>query len=299
MVRRVLLRSGFLALALIAARETSPAQIQFTGDVEADFPAGTGIGIVTDNPIPNPNGPGTISNSNDVAQASWMTQAGWTTGWNIKDIRVHYDQTTDSLAVGVNFFGVAGDSDGNGDPGVADPRTTQAGGIDEAHLGFDPTQPAHIGESITVGIDLNGDHKPDIIAGVPADKSQNGPGTNGFTVAQYAPSSAGLAYNYGNPLNDHNGGLAFDPSAAHPDFEFTIKDFTHLPGFSPSLYAQNGIGLTVFAGTPFDVVGGEDSIPMVQFAPQAIPEPASLLGWSLAVGAAALAVRARNRRASV
>lgn len=296
MVRRVLLRSGFLALALIGAKATSAAQIHFTGNVETDFPQGTGIGIITDNPIPNPHGAGTISNTNDVAQASWMTQAGWTTGWNIKDIRVHYDQASDSLAVGVNFFGIAGDSDGNGNPGTADPRTTAAGGIDEAHLGFDPTQPAHIGESITVGFDLNGDHKPDIIAGVPADKTQNGIGIDGFTVAKYAPSNSGLAYNYGEPLNAFNGGLAFDPSAEHPDFEFTIKNFTHLPGFSPALYAQNGFGITTFAGTPFDVVAGEDSLPMFQFSPQAIPEPASLLAWSVVIGAAALGVRVRSRR---
>lgn len=296
MVRRVLLRSGLLALALIGAKETSAAGIQFTGNVEADFPQGDGIGIIIDNPMPNPNGPGFVSNPNDVAQASWMTQAGWITGWNIKDIRVHYDQATDTLAVGVNFFGIAGDADGNGDPGGADPRTTAAGGIDEAHLGFDPTQPAHIGESITVGIDLNGDHKPDIIAGVPADKSHNGPGIDGFTVNKYAPSSAGLAYNYGDPLNAYNGGLAFDPSAAHPDFEFAIKDFTHLPGFSPSLYALNGIGITAFAGTPFDVVAGEDSVPMIQLSPQAVPEPASLLAWSVALGAAAFGVRMRRRR---
>jgi hypothetical protein len=288
-----------MALALIGARVTSAAQIQFTGNVEADFPQSAGIGIVTDNPIPNPSGSGTISNPNDVAQASWMTQAGWTSGWNIKDIRVHYDQATDTLAVGVNFFGIAGDADGNGDPGTAAPQTTAAGGIDEAHLGFDPTQAAHIGESITVGIDINGDHKPDIIAGVPADKSQNGPGIDGFTVNQYAPSSAGLAYNYGTPLNSNNGGLAFDPSAAHPDFEFTITNFTHLPGFSPALYALNGIGITAFAGTPFDVVAGEDSVPMTGFSPQAIPEPASLIAWSAVLGAAAVGVRIRKRRAAV
>ena len=54
MVRRVLLRSGFLALALIGARMTSAAQIQFTGNVENDFPAGPGIGIVIDNPVAGP-----------------------------------------------------------------------------------------------------------------------------------------------------------------------------------------------------------------------------------------------------
>jgi hypothetical protein len=299
MVRRVLLRSGLVALALIGAKTTFAAQIQFTGNVETDFPQTEGIGIITDNPIPNPTGPGSISNPNDVAQAAWVTQAGWTTGWNIKDIRVHYDQASDTMAVGVNFFGIAGDSDGNGDPNVADPRTTAAGGLDEANLGFDPTQPAHIGESITVGFDINGDHKPDIIAGVPADKSQNGPGLLGFSVNKYAPSNAGLAYNYGTPLNDHNGGLAFIPDAQHPGFEFTIKNFTSLPGLSPSLLALNGIGITAFAGTPFDVVAGEDSVTMTHLSPQAIPEPASLLAWSVAVGAAAFGVRRRNRRAKV
>jgi hypothetical protein len=249
--------------------------------------------MIVDNPYANTS----VSDWHDVAQASWMTDRDWISGWNIKDIRVHYDQATDTMAVGVNFFGIAGDSDGNGNPDVADPRTTTAGGLDEAHLGFDPTQPNHIGESITVGFDINGDHKPDIIAGVPADKSQNGPGLLGFSVNKYAPSNAGLAYNYGDPLNDHNGGLAFIPDANHPGFEFTIKNFTSLPGLSPSLLALNGIGITAFAGTPFDVVAGEDSVTMTHLAPQAIPEPASLLAWSVAVGAAAFGVRIRSRRA--
>ena len=43
----------------------------------------------------------------------------------------------DTLFVGVNTFGIAGDADGNGDPGGADPLTTASGGIDLPHMGAD------------------------------------------------------------------------------------------------------------------------------------------------------------------
>jgi hypothetical protein len=34
-----------------------------------------------------------------------------TSGWDIKDFRFVYDAKEDSLYVGINFFGVAGDAD--------------------------------------------------------------------------------------------------------------------------------------------------------------------------------------------
>ena len=290
MVRRLLFRSGLPAsVVALWAGAASAGQITFTGNVENDFPSAAGTYIVTDNPMPQPagySGPA-VSNPNDVGIASWMTQKGWNTGWNIKDVRVHYDQASDSLAVGVNFFGIAGDADGNGDAGTADPQTSSAGGVDLAHLGGR--------ESIAVGFDLNNDKKPEIMAGVPGDKAQAGPGVDGFTVAKFNGTTQGLSVGFGQALNDYNGGLAFDPDASRPGFEFLIKNFSRLPGLTPELLAQNGYGITVYAGTPDDVVAGEDSLPWTKLSPQAVPEPATLLAWSAVAGAAALGLRRRRR----
>jgi hypothetical protein len=291
MVRRNVLGWSLAALALVGAGSASASQVQFTGNVAKDFPEGQrGIGVIVDNPDPVTG----QSNPNDVAQAAWITQAGHITGWNMKDLRMHYDAATDTLAVGINFFGIAGDADGNGIQGVADPRTIAAGGVEVPHLGGR--------ESITVGIALNGDKTPDIVAGVPADKTKAGPGIDGFTVAKYDPVAGlnGIEYGYGATLKDQLGGLAFDPSAAHPGFEFLIKNVSKIPGFQvPNMKDgflwSPGFSIEAFAGSPDDVVAGEDFIPMTRISPEAIPEPATLLAWS--VVAAGAAWRVRRRRA--
>ena len=284
MVRRKITRWALVATALLGARSASAAPIQFTGNVENDFSLapGSGVARVVDSPLPDGS-----PDPNHVPQASWMTAAGLTTGWSIKDVRLKYDAGTDTMAVGVNFFGVAGDADGNGNPGLADPRTTAVGGLDTAHLGGR--------KSISVGFDLTGSGTPQIVAGVPADKSTAGPGTDGFTVAAYKETSQGLAYDYGKTLTNNLGGLAFDPSKAQPGFEFTIKNFSTLPGYSPG----KGFNLSVFAGSPDDVVAGEDAfssrhvaIPAAQLT--ATPEPATLMAWAAVAGLAGF--RARRRR---
>ena len=44
-----------------------------------------------------------------------MTEAGLVNGYVMKDIRLSYDKKSDTLAVGVNFYGIAGNTDGSPD----------------------------------------------------------------------------------------------------------------------------------------------------------------------------------------
>ena len=235
-----------------------------SGNVELDFPTtNPNVSVVN---IPNAR--------DQVAQASWITTNGWTNGWTVKDIRTLYNPQTDTMAVGVNFFGIAGDADGNGDPGVADPKTVASGGVDVAHLGGR--------ESITVAIDTNHSGSPTIVAGVPADKSTAGTGLDGFNVAAYKNTGLGIAWSYGQTLTNHPGTLAFDPSKDHPGFEFTITNFSKLPGLNMS----KGFWIEAFAGSPDDVVAGEDFINWTNVptpAGQVVvgPEPSTLAAWSL------------------
>jgi hypothetical protein len=292
MVRRSVFRRALAALALAAAwaGPATAAQMKLTGDVDKDFPMRRpGFGVIVDNPI----GETDLSNWNDVAQAAWITDQRQVSGWNIKDIRTHYDAATDSLAVGVNFFGVAGDADGDGLPGRSDPRTTMVGGADLPHLGGR--------ETIAVAFDLDKDRIPDVIAGVPADKSVAGPGIDGFTVAKYKGTDPGLSFAFGETLPSQLGGLLFDPSAEHPDFEFVVANFSKIPGFEFDVPPgatdfHPEIGIQVLAGTPDDIISGEDTVPYTRIAAQAIPEPASVLGWAALAGAAAW--RLRRRRAA-
>jgi hypothetical protein len=260
--------------AILAIASTAGAEvIHFSGNVENDFANGTPrVGVVVSSPDPNTG----LPDPNDVGQSKWMTDKGWITGWNIKDIRFHYDAPSDNLYVGVNFFGIAGDADGNGNPGTADPLTSRSMGVDEVSLGGK--------ESIAVALDINNDGKYDVVAGVPAEKSTGATGSSQFQVAKYDSNSSGIPYSFGEALVDHNGGLAFDPSAEAPDFEFLVKNFSKLPGMPEGAFEWgNGFGVGAFAGTNKDIVAGEDSIPYTNIQPQNIPEPSTILGWTVVV----------------
>ena len=220
----------FLSSAL--ASPPSPT----SGDAEIDFSAtNPEVTIV----------PG--QEADEVAQAKWMTDRGWVNGWVMKDVRFQYNYELDTLYVAINFHKIAGDADGDGNPGRSDPLTTKSGGVDSPGLSGR--------ESIVLALDTDGDGKPDIVAGVPANKPQNVIKTaqEWFTIGQYQKSNAGLAYSLGNPIPQLSGELLFEPSAAHPDFEFTITNLRHV-------YGSNISFLQAFAGSPDDVVAGESSV---------------------------------------
>ncbi|WZO96790.1 hypothetical protein EP7_003795 [Isosphaeraceae bacterium EP7] len=282
MVRRRVFRWCLAVAALSGVRAASADAINFTGNVANDM-----VISKTSNTVQINRGAG------HVAQAKWMTDRGWTSGWSINDMRLSYDQKTDTMFVGVNFFGIAGDSDGNGDPGSADAKTLASGGIDLAHLGGRKSISVAFAPDSASGLSKAG--APVLIAGVPADKSQAGTGINGFNVAAYKPSNMGIAYNYGKTLTDHMGALAFDPSAEHPGFEFTITNFSKIVGLDPS----KGFWVQAFAGSPDDIVAGEDSVPLTRIGPLSpqVPEPTTVVAWGSVLLGGAL-WRSRRRRAS-
>ncbi|ADV61548.1 protein of unknown function DUF1555 [Isosphaera pallida ATCC 43644] len=287
----------FAAIALFGGASTTmadPIQMFFpTGNTQNDlsperFP---NVVVLIDNPT-FPNNP-----TNDVAQADWMTREGWLTGWNFRDIRLAYDRATDTMAVAFNGFknpdgspiNIAGDADGNGDPNNSDPRTIAAGGIDWPNFGGT--------ESMTIAFDTNMDGVPNVVAGIPANKP--GSGLDAFTVARFALSPEGVVrgieQSFGEVLTDHVGELAFAPSPDHPDLQFTIRNFSRLPGLTP--FELDGeiafsYNIRAYAGSLDDVVAGED-----QFSGQVrgqipIPEPTTLLLWiGSGLGAACLARR--------
>lgn len=254
-----------------------PINANSTGNVETDFPS-TQAGVIT---LVNPKYP-----TNDPA--GYIAANNLSPGWAIKDIRLYYDKGTDTMDVGVNFFGIAGDADGNGDPGTVSAAAAAKGYLDVPNLGGR--------ESITVGFDFLKTGQPQVLAGVPGDKNQAGPGTDGFNIALNQDNGLGLSNSYGSTLTDNMGNLAFNPSAQHPGFEFTIKNFSTLPGFNPA----NGYGLVAFAGSPDDGVEEEGvRFPQVSGETIQVPEPSAWLTWTVgALGVSALG-RFRRRRLSV
>lgn len=286
MVRHRLFGCGVATLALLGARPAFSGPITFTGIVANDF-QDTDRGVhkitLTDNP-------------QDIGQAAFITDRQWVSGWSVQDIRFSYDQNSDTLFVGFNTFknqtgqyAIIGDVDGNGDPGSAAPQTVAAGGTDQPNLGGR--------ESVALGIAPDGPNqgpgKLVAVAGVSADKTPPGPGLIGFNVASPKSNTLGLANNFGATLTDNLGELAFNPSAEHPGFEFTIKNFSKLPGVDP----YRGFWVTAYAGAPDDFVVGETGLRLTRvpaLAEQVIPEPATVLAWSVVVVGAAWRFRRRE-----
>ena len=165
-------------------------------------------------------------------------------GWDFTSLDFNYDPREDKLRILMDFAGIAGDADGDGDPGV---QTASAGGVDAPNIGN--------GETITVMLDLDSDGSEDIIIGVPRDESLN-VSTLRLRISEFNPD-ADLGLNFGT--DDSSGATALataNPSAENPDFEITVFGWSLLDTQEPSLF-----GLRAFAGSFVDAGFGEDNIP--------------------------------------
>ena len=214
--------------------------INFTGNVASDFPASTGTTVIDGRP-------------GSVAESPYIIQNGWTTGFLVESLRLNYDRTSDTLFVGVQTYSIAGDADGNGDPGYTTPQMAAGGGINFAHFGGDKSLTVAFATASAAG----GPALPSFVAGIPADKSTGDRrNTNEFTVATYNNTGRGLAYSYGTILENHVGALAVDPSASRPNFEFALTHFSQFPGFDPS----KGYYVSLFLGSQRAIVVGKEAL---------------------------------------
>ena len=288
----------------IVSGGTAVSPLFATGDVEKDLPS-TATGSVT-----------TIAGHpfNYTYQPQWMTDQGLVNGYAMKDIRLSYDKASDTLAVGVNFFGVAGNTDGSPD-GQVNPMTIATHGSNPANFGADKSIAVAFTPLSAAGVPAS---SPLIVAGVPANKADASTGTTDhFTVAAYQNSSGGLPYSFGQTLTSNLGNLAYDPSSAHPDFEFTIKNFSKIPGLNA---LTNGFYLSAYAGSEQTIIVGKSDIantfvkplvnspenlnpstpispPTVPLSPN-VPEPTTILAWGLIVGGSAWRFRRRRQAQS-
>lgn len=283
-----------LALGVLIGFGSTPCMavpMALTGFVEKDF----------DPTVGNPLKGGVrveqvTSGPNVIGQSQWISDKGWLSGWNVKDIRFSYDANKDVLYVGVNTWAnpsgqYAPFGQANGDPtgapqpydpaglGSKDPNSDKSFALAFATYNkLDPTLP---GNAVA-------------IAGIPADKSLNGKGINGYTVSSIDTTRAagGLGYMFGAPLFDKPGNLAFDPTPSHPQLEFSVANFSKL------VDPKEGFWVTSFAGSALDGVAGEVNMSWRYIGPlaeQVIPEPATIMAWTLACGALALRLRSRKQ----
>ncbi|MFY1113169.1 MAG: SdrD B-like domain-containing protein, partial [Methanosarcinaceae archaeon] len=213
----------------------SAAGLGFTGDVPADF-TGTGIFTITD--------PGGI----DVGVPT-AAPAGTTSGNDMEDLRLFYDPATDTLYVGMNTYVIAGDVDGDGDPGATSAWLAGITGNDNPDFGGT--------ESFALMLDIDEDGTYDAIAGVSGLAD-----TSGFSVNQHANLFlTPPAGQFAAPLPANTGSLFASPSAGAPDIEFTVLNISALPVSSGSDPDPSSFSVNSFMGSFEDAGIGEDFLP--------------------------------------
>lgn len=244
-------------------QRNSIAAPTFTGDAAADF-TGPNVIVLNDRATPDVGLPRPPFIDTDIS------------GFDIRALYMEYDPATDVMYVGIDCFVICGDADGDGDPDATGDLLGGAiadgglGGVDAANFGE--------GESFGLLIDTNNDF--DFDAGV-----------GGFEVVIGVNENADLssigAYTYLDEIGFQLAGdtwgdalpnavsLFAAPSADAPDLEFTIADFSTLPGFS----AENGLGafqIHIGMGSIVDDGIGEDFSPdqntPIVITPTATPE---------------------------
>lgn len=247
--------------------------VNFTGNVAIDFPATEQPGVVLFNssntvaPIVHPIIPaefGEFIPGTTTPNPAWIP----TSGFDLSEIRVSYDSTTDVLSIGLNQppanipsdpngSVIAGDADDNGDAGTVNPAVTTIdpfftdfyalGGSDEMgallYLG-NPGDPTAL---------LPG--TPDVVAGfsstppppTPIDPSPQKP----YQVAGVDPDTSLINPTFGDLLPANTGGYYLVNSAAHPNLEFNIDNFAqlYLSETGTALTPESVIGISAFAGS--------------------------------------------------
>jgi hypothetical protein len=293
MVKRCLFWS-LAFLVLVGPRPTFAGPITFTGNVQQDFSASNLTGNLNSTQLSIMNSP------LDLGEAAFIPQNGWVSGWAINKVEMSYNPTNDTMYVGLASFknsagqyAIFGDADGNGDPGGASTQMTRMGGIDSANMGGDKAVAVAFAPFNSTNPTVPG--TPTLIAGIPADKSLVGTGIDGFRVSSFASNTNLLQNSFGPAISGVTGALAFNPSAAHPELEFSISNLSK-SGINPS----HGFWVEMYAGSGQDVVAGEVGLVWTYvspFEPQSIPEPTTWLVWAgLAGGLAWRRLRSQHAK---
>jgi hypothetical protein len=221
-----------LLFALLGTLAFGPAAFPavFTGVVPTDF-SGTDVVSVTD-----PLG--------DVSVPSFNAPPGTIPGWDMAGAHFELNRTTGTLAVGLDFFGIAGDADGNGIDGSTAPWLAANGGADYANLANS--------ESICIAFDFDQNGSYEVIAG---DSFFGTAGSIG--VYAFAASPFGLSTSFGAPLPANSGAFFYAPNVATPDFEIALTNVGTFEDLSAQTVCFN---FQVFAGANWDDGIGEDFI---------------------------------------
>lgn len=213
----------FRELSLVLLVSGTAMALPYTGDVTADF----GATPYVDN----------YDASGDVG-LPLNAPGGTVSGWDVERSVFNWDQAGNQLDIGIEFFGIGGDVDGNGIDGVPTPWLTANGGLDLPML--DMT------ESICVAFDFDQDGTYDVIAGV-------GAGGPAYRVASFSGSPLVPAFGFNTDLPANDGGHFYSPPM--PDFEMSLANFDLLDQPEQGFLCFDYL---LFAGSYQDDGVGED-----------------------------------------
>jgi hypothetical protein len=196
--------------------------VNFTGNVPVDFPATQSPGVVV-----LPNNP----NVTHPTIAPTLQPIVFNSGFDIQDIRVNYNPATDELNIGLDGPPagpsttnevIAGDADNNGNSGTVNPQVTA---VEPSFQDF-----PDFGGSEYMGafLDLTGSGTPQVVAGF----SENAPPATPTDPSPPKPYQVALATavlpSFGTELPQFEGNVYTVNSPAHPNLEFSIKNFSQL-----------------------------------------------------------------------
>jgi hypothetical protein len=258
------------AIAVEQLDQRQLLSVNFTGNVALDFPATQQPGVVIFNSSNTPNIQHPIippqfgqflpspPNPPNTPNPAYIP----TSGFDLSEIRVSYDSTTDTLSIGLNQPPanipsnptgpvIAGDADDNGNAGTVNPAVTA---VDPLFTDFFALGGS---DEMAAFLDFTNSGVPGIVAGfsptpppaTPTDPSPQKP----YEVAIAIPNSSnprGIP-TFGTPLPGNTGNYYLQNSAAHPNLEFNIAHFSqlYLSETGKALTPTSAIGIGGFAGS--------------------------------------------------
>lgn len=237
---------------LLAQLQNSLAAPTFTGNAAADF---TGLNAIriADRDTPDVGLPQTIT--------------GTISGFDMQAFYLEYDAATDTMYIGIDCFTICGDADGDGNPGGTSAALANLGGEDIPEFGP--------GEAFGLLIDTDNDYTTangdfDVVIGVRDDDTLAQIGAFEYTgLISEELVNVVWGNRLPNPIT-----LFQSPSATAPDLEFTIANFSTLPGFPagqlPLVYQLHlGMGSLVDDGIAEDYAPDQNN--PVGITPTATP----------------------------
>ncbi len=190
--------------------------------------------------------------------------AGLYSGFDIQKLCLVLDQTNDTLYVGAKTFDHAdaspvifGDADDDGDPARTSAYLEAEGGQDFANLSQEEFF------SFLIDFDADASTPPEVLAGISAARLAPA----GFRVAQLGELDRSIDFSfedsfYGTLIDTSALSSVFaSPSQTLPHLEFTIKNFSELPGYTARLENPEAqVALVFKAGSLGDTGIGEEDI---------------------------------------